>query len=190
MSDPGEYARSLAEVFRENAAYFDNAGRVLAGADVSVDIPINGRSMGATLADGAMARVSLQAGGSCAGGDVVLFRQGGTVVAHRVVRRTAGYLMTRGDARIAPDPPVPLERVIGRVEGTVRGDGVSPLAVPSRSWFVRLIDLPVIWTMFLTLVLSPALAASFSRFLTFVERWSLRAWMLAARKTHTLRRWT
>jgi phage repressor protein C with HTH and peptisase S24 domain len=59
-------------------------------------------------------------------GDVVTFSLGGDVVTHRVVKVTRDSIVCRGDNRRAPDPPVPLAELIGRVvevagKGPLRG---------------------------------------------------------------------
>ena len=60
-------------------------------------------------------------------GDVVVFRQGGTLVVHRLVQRQrrggSSRLRTRGDGRIALDPWVDPAAVIGRVLAIGYDDG-------------------------------------------------------------------
>ncbi|MGM9641035.1 MAG: signal peptidase I [Faecousia sp.] len=49
-------------------------------------------------------------------GDIIVFESGSSVVTHRIVDRSDGGYITKGDANNAADlDPVPEERVIGRV---------------------------------------------------------------------------
>jgi hypothetical protein len=69
-------------------------------------------------------------------GDIVLVRHpDDSLVAHRVIRITDGFLVTKGDACVAADGPVPRERVVGcgvRLEWSA---GRWPL--PLRSAWMR-----------------------------------------------------
>ncbi len=60
-------------------------------------------------------------------GDVLVFRQNGTLVVHRLVQRSRGNAglryRTRGDGKIAFDPWVEPDSVIGRVVALGYGDG-------------------------------------------------------------------
>jgi signal peptidase I len=48
-------------------------------------------------------------------GEVVVARRGDLLVTHRVVRLRGGQVVTKGDASLLDDPPIPLGGVIGRV---------------------------------------------------------------------------
>ena len=159
-------AAALAELFLRDATRFDAAARNLAGNHHVVDVPVNGSSMGASLPDGTIVRVQL--GMACAVGDVVVFRQREQVVAHRVIHRTAVYLLTRGDARFAPDPPVPFDRVLGRVTGNV------PHRAAPRSRIARAGNAAAVRLTVAALRLGPGVAAWLVRLLTLMERWPLR----------------
>lgn len=53
-------------------------------------------------------------------GDVVLFHDGGSLVTHRITRRTAAGFVTKGDANNAEDvSPVPPDVVEGRVVAVI-----------------------------------------------------------------------
>jgi hypothetical protein len=59
-------------------------------------------------------------------GEVVAFMAGGRVVAHRVAYRAFArrtWLVTRGDARLLPDPPIEAGCVLGRVTAVDSGTG-------------------------------------------------------------------
>ena len=54
-------------------------------------------------------------------GDVVLFVRDARLFAHRVVERRGSFLVTRGDAVPAADPPVQPHEFLGFVVSTQRG---------------------------------------------------------------------
>ena len=59
-------------------------------------------------------------------GDVVLFRSGERLFAHRVARTCVGegpsVLITKGDALMSDDPPLPFSQVLGRVTAICPGE--------------------------------------------------------------------
>ena len=75
---------------------------------------IAGNSMIPTLPPGTKIRID---GGSQAPeiGQVVAFRWGAGLTAHRVVVRNKGFIVTRGDGQKLCDPPVPLGDIVGVV---------------------------------------------------------------------------
>jgi hypothetical protein len=164
-------ARTLAELFRTDSAEFERAAKQLAGRNCSVDMPITGNSMGGLLTDGTVIRVALIDGAACRPGDVVVFRGSEEIVAHRALVRTADYLITRGDARIAPDQPVALTSVFGRVTGVVAPTGVLPVPPLCRPrWLLRVADCAAIAVAALTVRLVPPLARRWIGLLTWLER--------------------
>jgi hypothetical protein len=64
-------------------------------------------------------------------GDIVLTLAERGLTAHRVIARRGDDLVTRGDNAPAPDAPVHVSRVIGRVAGVER-DGRT--FAPRRWW--------------------------------------------------------
>jgi len=161
----------LAELFLRDLDRFESAGRQLADGNHSVDIPITGGSMGVSLPDGTLIRVTLGDGTSCSAGDVVVFRQQQEIVAHRALARAREYLITRGDARIAPDQPVPFARVLGRVTGVVAArSSVEPPRMPRRRWPVRVADFFALGIAKIALQVSPRLAGQWIHGLAWIER--------------------
>ena len=55
-------------------------------------------------------------------GELIVFVIDDTLIAHRLVRRMNGYWIAQGDNRLAPDRPVPPERVLGRVVAAYQND--------------------------------------------------------------------
>jgi signal peptidase I len=164
-------ASALAAFLLQSPDGFYGAGRQLAKANHSVDIPIRGGSMGASLPEGTLIRVSLGDGAAWRAGDIVVFRQHGQIVVHRAVARTRRYLITRGDARIAPDAPVAPDCIVGKVTGIVGSADVrEPPASPRRHWLVRLAHFFAFATTVFAVNLSPGLAGRWVAFLTWIER--------------------
>lgn len=87
-----------------------------------------GGSMLPAIAPGQPLR--LRCGEAFATGDVIAFVIEEQMAVHRVIARGDGWILTRGDARVLPDPPLTeLDRVVGRVVSLV--DGGVDRAVPS-----------------------------------------------------------
>ena len=149
---------ALASLLRSDPDQFDAAARRL--ADQVVEFPITGNSMGAALPKGTIVRVAL--GAACAIDDIAVFRQGEAIVAHRMIHRGKSHLITRGDARFAPDPPVPVDRVLGRV--------VDPPPALRRHPLMKAANSAVRWMTAAALRVSPSLAARLAGLLTRVER--------------------
>jgi signal peptidase I len=162
-------AETLAALFLRDASRFDDAAKLL--AHQAVDFPITGNSMAPNLPAGMVVRVVLVKADSCNPGDIVVFRHAQQIVAHRVIRRTRSYLITRGDARVAPDPPVSFERVLGCVTGIIASGELQPLKpIARRHPLVRAANTITMWLAAAALRINPVLAARLSRFLTILER--------------------
>lgn len=77
---------------------------------------VEGTSMEPTLQSGDLVivikRVSLR---DIEVGDIVVYRRGGTLIIHRVIRIEGDTLITKGDNNWLPDPPVKFQSVIGKV---------------------------------------------------------------------------
>ena len=167
---PGGASLALAELFLRDLDRFESAGKQLARENRSVDIPITGGSMGASLPDGTLVRVALGDGATCAAGDVVVFRQQEDIVAHRALACVRDYLITRGDARLAPDQPVSFARVLGRVTGVVAArNTLEPPGMARRRWPLRIADPFTIGIATLALRINPGLAARWIALLAWLE---------------------
>jgi hypothetical protein len=104
---------------------------------------IRGNSMSPAIPHGARLRLRLSGQGPCHVGDVVFYLADDGYMVHRVVssaRRVSGqtYLLTEGDARFAPDPPVPCSRVLGTVVAVkVTGQWQPPGPPTKDPWHKR-----------------------------------------------------
>ena len=68
-------------------------------------------------------------------GDIIVFRQGGTVVCHRIIEKAGEWLVTQGDHNKSHDPAVKAGQLIGVVvkvvdgkTGEVRGYNNTPVS--------------------------------------------------------------
>jgi signal peptidase I len=100
-------------------------------------IPVSGHSMRPLLQDGDAVRIAHGLDG-IGRGDIIVFRQHGGLVVHRVVRiddsMSPTVFVTKGDNVRHLDAPVSAEHVLGRVLAVVREDG--EVAVATRGWRV------------------------------------------------------
>jgi hypothetical protein len=114
---------------------------------------IHGSSMAPAIPARSPLRIRVASEPSYRSGDVVFYLRGGErFTVHRVLYRTRrasgpNYLLTAGDGRFAPDPPVPCDQVLGTVV-SVQIAGQWRLVDPPTigPWYqrvVRTITLPV-----------------------------------------------
>ena len=88
--------------------------RDVVGAGAALHVRAPGGSMRPTIPRGALVRIGPIPGRGVTAGDVVLALAGdGEPVLHRVIAVRHDSILTRGDASINVDPPIPFERVIG-----------------------------------------------------------------------------
>lgn len=103
---------------------------------LDVQMRVTGQSMQPTICDGALIRVRAIDPADVRSGDIILYRKGRGVTAHRVValirrRRLLVGFMTRGDASSTCDAPVPVVQVLGKVV-TVEGQTIEGTAARQR----------------------------------------------------------
>jgi hypothetical protein len=85
-----------------------------------VESAIHGSSMAPAIPPGARLRIRLRGEQPCRAGDVAYYWADDGYTVHRVVHRAGrgsrrNYLLTCGDNRLAPDPPVASDQVLGTV---------------------------------------------------------------------------
>ena len=124
---------------------------------------IHGNSMAPAIPLGARIRVHISRAPNQVG-DVVFYRADDGYTVHRVLYRMnrrsgADYLLTAGDARFAPDPPVACDQVLGAVVA-VESDGQwRPLGSQTPGpWHRRLVRAMTLPLMIITLWFSLAAA--------------------------------
>jgi hypothetical protein len=100
---------------------------------------LHGKSMGSSLPDGSRIRVRLAADPQFRVGQVLTCVAQDRVVAHRLVRSVKSgskeYLITRGDATVCCDWPVPSASVLGIVIGFCTSEVWEPVGLPRERWF-------------------------------------------------------
>ena len=99
-----------------------------------VTLPVWGISMLPMLRDGDRVQVVPVTGARARVGDIVVRAESSGPVIHRVVgwwpSRAAWRLLTKGDGSLRLDPPLRVERVVGRVVARVRDGCVERLDGP------------------------------------------------------------
>lgn len=93
-------------------------------------IPIEGSSMLPLLRHGDRVTVTHGLDG-LRRGDVIVFRRGDRLVAHRLLKTGRQTFITKGDHTLHLDAPVPAAAVLGRVVGVQRGARLAPLDTPA-----------------------------------------------------------
>ena len=103
---PPIYRRAVAEMIR---------GILTQGK--TVIFTVRGDSMAPMLKDGDQVRIVLSNPSKLQPGELVAYVDAGSqIIIHRVVRVEGTTLITKGDNRHHDDPPVPVERVLGKAE--------------------------------------------------------------------------
>ena len=118
---------------------------LLARSGRAIEIRLRGTSMGSSLASGSLVHIEPSRLEALSTGDVVAFRDGDRLVAHRIAyigRRQASrcFAVPIGDAYSFPDRPVNETEILGRV--TEYHDGLTwkqITAMPSRTRAGRVI---------------------------------------------------
>jgi signal peptidase I len=106
-------------------------------------LPIQGKSMIPIIKEGDVARV-LHDISDLKPGDIVIFRKGWYLIAHRVLLQfddeTGKKLyITQGDRSKRPDSPVEECEIIGRVVGVLRGGRYLAVDFRQQKWFKKLV---------------------------------------------------
>ena len=95
-------------------AVVDAAVELLSAAGGTARLTVAGTSMAPLLCQGDVILVRL-GGIRPRLGDVVVRRQSGALVVHRVVKIVGEHVVTKGDASLTPDPPAALDDILGVV---------------------------------------------------------------------------
>lgn len=130
-----------------------------------IESTVEGMSMGRGLPSGSRIRIELNDRTRYDVGEVIAFLAGSQVIVHRVVHRAragaaAGFVLTRGDVPVVPDPPVAHEQILGQVTAVWReGRWTEPSSVPKRSLRARMVSSFLLWVATGMLYLSPRATA-------------------------------
>ena len=155
------------------------------------EIPFTGGSM-APLTEGGQALVLSHGAQEPRIGDVVLARQRGNLVSHRIIGRWvtpdgSSAWFTQGDASPAPDPaPLRAEDVLGVVVGVVTPQGTREIAGPCWAWARRYAATQTRWVCRVTGV-PQATTPKVRRWAMYLHRRALRGAFGAAEAMEELR---
>lgn len=169
----------------------DDQDRILALAqslrapDRTIESTVSGTSMGSGLPPGSRIRIDLFPIGEWPVGQVIAFVGGNQVIVHRIVHHGREFVLTRGDARLAPDSPVRREQILGPVSAVAR-DGrwmaLEPSAV--RRPLARAFACVALLLARALLHVGPGITGATMRFLHMLEG---RAHLAAGRLLSTAR---
>ena len=148
----------------------------LRGPDRSIESTVTGMSMGAGLPPGSTIRIDLVERDRYEIGEIVAYVHGKKVVVHRVVHRgtvgrAVGLLLTRGDAPLVPDPPVPHGNVLGPVSAVWNdGNWVRPAIPRMRALPARAVMALMLGASIAMLYMSPRATAALLKLFYRSER--------------------
>jgi hypothetical protein len=132
----GIFFENRPDRIRSVAAQLQQSGRV-------IESRVEGSCMGRCLPDRSSIRIRLCREESFAPGQIVAFLNETRLTVHRVHfsgsrGRRKGMLVTRGDARAFPDPPLAADSVLGVVVGVEsEGRWIDPPPAESLPWHKR-----------------------------------------------------
>ena len=104
----------MSEDRADSVAFRQFADELLASG-IAFRFQARGRSMFPAIKDGEILQVEPVSVAGLKRGDIVLFRKGTEFKAHRIIRRSAGMFITRGDTGITEDAEVNADDVLGKV---------------------------------------------------------------------------
>lgn len=150
---------------------------------------IRGNSMAPAIPAGTRLRVRVSGQLPCQVGDVVFYLADGGYTVHRVLYRgtsDGAYLITQGDARFAPDPPVPCHQVLGTVVAVQINSQWQPVGPrPASAWHRRAVRAMTLTAMITTMWFSVVAANRLADFLLTLESGA----RVARRRLLHLRAW-
>jgi len=94
--------------------------QLLAKQERLFEVHLSGVSMSPTIPDGVSIRVD--SASKAVPGDVVVFRDGDKLVAHRLRSVARGQMILLGDGNVMPDLPIAVDRALGCVVEWLDGD--------------------------------------------------------------------
>ncbi|MBW3564851.1 MAG: S24/S26 family peptidase [Acidobacteria bacterium] len=145
------------------------AMELLARTGKSFEAPVSGSSMGSTIPEGSVVLVVPST--EPRRGDVVAFREGERVIAHRLFFAVRDHLVVVGDGYPVPDLPVPRERLLGRIERVRRtAEWEEVPGRPGINPVPRLAAAIVALALFISPLLARKLAAGMIRVRSLPER--------------------
>jgi hypothetical protein len=173
---PRELADAVGALLEGDPARIASLASGLRGPNRVLESTVVGMSMGRGLGPGSRIRIELSDRARYDVGEVVAFLSGPQVIVHRVVHRgragaAAGHVLTRGDAVLVPDPPLPHDRILGPVVAVRSEEGwTQPAGARRRSIAAGTLSRLALWAAMGALYLSPRAAGMVSSLLHRAER--------------------
>lgn len=113
---------------RPSSASFSFLAQELSAAGLSFRFQAVGQSMYPTIRNGEVLHVEPIGNSKLKRGDIILFRRGDGLKAHRIVKIGGEVFVTRGDSSLQADSEVGREEILGRV--VAKECGISGKLVP------------------------------------------------------------
>lgn len=175
MSSP-DLAAAIATLLNDDQDRILALASSLRAPNRTIESQVRGGSMGASLPPGSRIRIDMSPGAKHPVGQVVAFVGGDTVIVHRVVYHGRDHLLTRGDARLAPDTPVRRDQVLGPVSAVAREGQWHDLPPPAaRGTLARVFAAAALKSAQVLLMVNPSLTGAVMRSLHVLEGWAHRA---------------
>lgn len=147
----------------------------IGGSDAAFESAIRGSSMSPAIPGGAKLRVQLRSGHTYQRGDIVYYLSNNGYVVHRIIhvlRRgpAAGHMLTLGDNRLIPDPPIGKDQILGSVIAVqTTGAWHPPGPQTNRSIYHRLARTMASGTLIIALRFGVSAACRIAIILTWIE---------------------
>lgn len=169
MASP-ELAAAIASLLNDDQERILSLASSLRAPNRTIESTVKGTSMGPVLPPGSRIRIDMSPREGCRVGEVVAFVGGNQLVVHRVVHAGRAYVLTRGDARLAPDTPVKREQILGPVSAVARDGRWDDLPPPAKRRGLALACAAVVLIAARALLhLGPGVTGAAMRFLHAVE---------------------
>ena len=127
-----DLAAAVASLLRDDQERILALAASLRAPNRVVESTVKGVSMGSGLPPESRIRIDMSHHQRFEIGAVVAFVGGNQVIVHRVVHNGRDHLLTRGDARLVPDPPVRQDQVLGPVTAVIRNGSWMELDLPRK----------------------------------------------------------
>ena len=176
MANP-DLAAAIATLLNDDQERILALASSLRAPNRTIESQVRGGSMGACLPPGSRIRIDMSPGASHPVGQVVAFVGGDTVIVHRVVHHGRDHVLTRGDARLAPDTPLRHDQILGPVSAVAReGAWLDLPPQAARGKPARFCAAMALGCARILLKLSPGLTGISMRSLHVVEGWAHRTY--------------
>ena len=176
MASP-DLASAIATLLNDDQERILALASSLRAPNRTIESQVRGGSMGACLPAGSRIRIEVSPVAVHPVGQVVAFVGGNTVVVHRVVHNGKDHVLTRGDARMAPDTPVRRDQILGPVRAVAREGQWRELPAPAERG--RLASAGAAFALLVArtlLEVSPVFTGALMRSMHVAEGWAHRAY--------------